>query len=83
MERLEQAIGQNAVCIVAAKRTPMGKFQGALSHLNATELGSIAIADAINAVGVTPSLVDEVLMGCVLSAGLGQAPRGKQQLGPV
>jgi acetyl-CoA C-acetyltransferase len=81
MERLQQAIGQNAVCIVAAKRTPMGKFQGALSHLSATELGSIAIENAINAVGMTSSLVDEVLMGCVLSAGLGQAPARQAAIG--
>lgn len=81
MERVQQAGGQNAVCIVAAKRTPMGKFQGALSHLSATELGSIAIAGAMDAVGMTPSSVDEVLMGCVLSAGLGQAPARQAAIG--
>jgi acetyl-CoA C-acetyltransferase len=82
MERAQQQTkGQNNVCIVAAKRTPMGKFQGALSHISATELGSVAIADAIDAVGMTPSLVDEVLMGCVLSAGLGQAPARQAAIG--
>jgi acetyl-CoA C-acetyltransferase len=60
------------VVIVAAARTPMGGFQGALSDLPATELGGAAIRAAMNRAGV--SSVDEVLMGCVLPAGQGQAP---------
>ena len=60
------------VVIVAAARTPMGSFQGALSDLPATELGGAAIRAAMNRAGV--SSVDEVLMGCVLPAGQGQAP---------
>jgi acetyl-CoA C-acetyltransferase len=60
------------VVIVAAARTPMGGFQGALSDLPAAELGGAAIRAAMNRAGV--SSVDEVLMGCVLPAGQGQAP---------
>jgi acetyl-CoA C-acetyltransferase len=60
------------VVITAATRTPMGGFQGALSDLNAPELGGIAIRAALEAAG--GPRVDEVLMGCVLSAGQGQAP---------
>ena len=60
------------VVIVAAARTPMGGFQGALSDLSAAELGGAAIRAAMNRAGV--SSVDEVLMGCVLPAGQGQAP---------
>ena len=60
------------VVIVAAARTPMGGFHGALSDLPAAELGGAAIRAAMNRAGV--SSVDEVLMGCVLPAGQGQAP---------
>jgi acetyl-CoA C-acetyltransferase len=60
------------VVIVAAARTPMGGFQGALSDLPAAELGGAAIRAAMDRAGV--STVDEVIMGCVLPAGQGQAP---------
>ncbi len=60
------------VVIVAAARTPMGGFQGALSDLPAAELGGAAIRAAMERAGI--STVDEVLMGCVLPAGQGQAP---------
>lgn len=62
------------IVIVAAKRTPMGAFQGALSGLSATELGACAIASAMTAAGLEGAGVDEVYMGNVLSAGVGQAP---------
>lgn len=64
----------NPVVIVAARRTPIGAFQGALSGATATELGGTAIAAAIEAARIDAADVDQVLMGCVLPAGLGQAP---------
>jgi acetyl-CoA C-acetyltransferase len=62
------------VAVVGIARTPMGAFQGALSTLSATELGAVAIKAALLNAGVAAKDVSEVLMGCVLSAGLGQAP---------
>jgi acetyl-CoA C-acetyltransferase len=62
------------VFIVSAKRTPIGGLMGSLSHLSATELGALAIKEAVNAAGVSPELVEEVYMGNVLSANLGQSP---------
>src|SRR5215207_5212893 len=60
--------------IVSAVRTPTGKFQGALKGFSATELGSIVIKEAVKRAGVDPARIDEVIMGCVVQAGLGQAP---------
>ncbi len=62
------------IVIVAARRTPMGAFQGALSGIASPKLGGLAIAAALADSGVPASDVSEVLMGCVLPAGLGQAP---------
>lgn len=62
------------VVIVSAIRTPIGGFQGALSTLTAPELGAIAISAAMEQGKVVADAVDEVLMGCVLPAGVGQAP---------
>jgi len=62
------------IVIVAAKRTPIGAFQGVLSGAKAPDLGAAAIAGAITAAGVDTADIDQVLMGCVLPAGLGQAP---------
>ena len=62
------------VVIVAAVRTPIGSFGGALRELAAPRLGAIAIRAALERAGVGPAQVDEVLMGCVLQADLGQAP---------
>eukprot|EP00474_Spongospora_subterranea_P010500 CRZ10958.1 hypothetical protein [Spongospora subterranea] len=62
------------VCIVAAVRTPLGCLGGALSSLSAVQLGAAAIQDALKRSGVSPDLVDEVFLGNVLSAGVGQAP---------
>ncbi len=62
------------IVIAGATRTPMGGFQGSLSGLTAATLGGVAIKGALDASGVAPSDVDELLMGCVLPAGQGQAP---------
>ncbi len=62
------------VVIVGAARTPIGKFQGTLSSVPATDLGGIAIRAAVKRAGIDPATVDEVLMGQVIQAGAGQAP---------
>lgn len=62
------------VLIVGAARTPIGKFQGSLREISATELGALAIRGSVERAGVEKERIDEVLMGNVLSAGLGQAP---------
>lgn len=64
----------NEVVIVSACRTPIGAFRGALSSHSATKLGSFAVAEAIQRAGISKDNVDEVIMGNVLSAGVGQAP---------
>lgn len=71
---------QNVV-VVAAKRTPIGAFQGVLAPASATQLGSAAITAALQAAGVQGSDIQEVIFGCVLSAGLGQAPARQAALG--
>ena len=60
--------------ILSAVRTPIGKFMGGLSPLSATELGAKAVAEAIRRAGIEPKQVDEVIMGNVVQAGLGQNP---------
>lgn len=67
--------------IVSAVRTPMGSFNGVFSSIPATRLGSVAIAEALRRVELPGDRVDEVLMGCVLSAGLGQAPARQASIG--
>ncbi len=62
------------IVIVAAKRTPMGAFQGALAAMTAPELGACAIAAALTQSGLDPAQIDEGFMGNVLAAGMGQAP---------
>src|ERR1700724_4350485 len=62
------------VVIVAAVRTPVGKFQGAFAEMTAVQLGAIAVREAVRRAGIDPARVDECLMGCVLPAGLGQNP---------
>lgn len=64
----------NEVVIVAATRTPIGSFQSSLAPLSATQLGGIAIESVVKQAGIAAADVDEVLMGNVCSAGLGQAP---------
>jgi len=65
---------QDPIVIVAAKRTPMGAFQGALAPHTAPELGGFAIAAALAQSGLDAAHISETIMGCVLPAGLGQAP---------
>ena len=67
--------------IVSAVRTPIGSFNGSLSPLSATRLGSIVIAAALSRIGLSGGEVSEVIMGNVLSAGLGQAPARQAALG--
>jgi acetyl-CoA C-acetyltransferase len=69
------------VVIVAARRTPIGSFQGALASVPATQLGSVAIAACLERSGVEGGDVDEVFMGMVLTAGVGQAPARQAALG--
>jgi len=65
---------QDPIVIVGASRTPMGGFQGALSGASASTLGGAATSAALSNANIDPALVDELLMGCVLPAGQGQAP---------
>jgi len=67
-------MANRTVYIVSAVRTPIGSFGGALKDFSATQLGAIAIKAAIEKAGLQPSQIEEVLMGCVLQANLGQAP---------
>lgn len=67
------AVAETAV-IVAGCRTPIGKFMGALSSLKATQLGAVVVKEAVQRAGIKPSDVEEVILGNVLQAGLGQNP---------
>ena len=67
-------MSQDPVVIIAAQRTPLGAFQGVLSPVKATDLSAAATRAAFEGSGLDPDAVDEVLIGCVLPAGLGQAP---------
>jgi acetyl-CoA C-acetyltransferase len=69
------------VVILSAKRTPIGAFNGALSSYSAPQLGAKAIAAAVAAAGVQPEHVDEVIMGNVVGAGIGQAPARQAMIG--
>jgi acetyl-CoA C-acetyltransferase len=69
------------VVICSYARTPMGAFQGALSAVSATELGATAVKAAVERAGVSPEKIDRIYMGCVLPAGLGQAPARQAALG--
>jgi len=71
---------QHAV-IVSAVRTPLGSFNGVFSTVPATKLGSVAIAEALKRINLPQERVQDVLMGCVLSAGLGQAPARQASIG--
>ncbi|WP_133077447.1 acetyl-CoA C-acyltransferase [Pseudomonas sp. RL_5y_Pfl2_69] len=74
-------IANDPVVIVSVARTPMGGFQGDFKGLTAPQLGAAAIRAAVERAGVAPDGVEEVLFGCVLSAGLGQAPARQAALG--
>ncbi|HLA77215.1 MAG TPA: acetyl-CoA C-acetyltransferase [Vicinamibacteria bacterium] len=67
--------------ILSAVRLPTGKFLGALKGLPATRLGSMVVKEAVSRAGIAPDLVDEVILGNVISAGLGQAPARQAALG--
>src|SRR5512143_388410 len=69
------------VVIVGAARTPMGAFQGELKDFTAAELGAVPIRAALERAGVKADDVDEVILGCVLPAGQGQAPARQASLG--
>jgi acetyl-CoA C-acetyltransferase len=77
----QSSLAADPVVIVSAARTPMGSFQGDLAALRAPELGAHAIRAAVDRAGITVQEVDEVMMGCVLLAGLGQAPARQAALG--
>src|ERR1022692_381069 len=62
------------VVIISGCRTPVGKFQGSLSDLSATQLGAIAVRESVKRAGLDPKQIDECIMGNVVSAGLGQNP---------
>jgi acetyl-CoA C-acetyltransferase len=67
-------MSSNEVVIVSAKRTPIGAFLGALAPLGAVQLGGTAARAALQSAGIGPAELEEVILGCVLAAGLGQAP---------
>ena len=69
------------VVIVSFARTPMGGFQGAFAGVKATELGATAVRAAVERAGVDPARIQQIIMGCVLPAGLGQAPARQAALG--
>ena len=64
----------NEAVIISAARTPVGKFLGSLKGFSATELGAIVVRESVKRAGIRPEDVDEVIMGCVIQAGLGQNP---------
>ena len=72
---------QDPIVIVGSARTPMGGFQGDLAHATATQLGAAAITAALERGGVAAETIDEVLFGCVLPAGQGQAPARQAAIG--
>jgi len=67
--------------IISAVRTPVGKFLGSLKGFSATELGAMVVREAVQRAGLKPGEVDEVIMGCVIQAGLGQNPARQAALG--
>ena len=75
------AMSQEPIFIAGYARTPIGAFQGAFADVKATELGAAAIKAAVARSGADPALVERVFMGCVLPAGLGQAPARQAALG--
>src|SRR3954466_7365779 len=74
-------MSNDPIVIVSAARTPMGAFQGELRDFAAPQLGAAAIRAAVERAGIQPQQVEEVIMGCVLPAGQGQAPARQAALG--
>jgi len=70
-----------SIVIAAARRTPIGAFQGVFAPVSATQLGAVAAAAALADSGMSPDAIDEVIFGCVLPAGLGQAPARQAAVG--
>src|SRR5437868_3431624 len=78
---MRSTMSNHDVVIVSARRTPIGAFQGVLTPVTATQLGTHAIQAAVKSAGLNGSDIQEVIMGCVLPAGLGQAPARQAALG--
>jgi acetyl-CoA C-acetyltransferase len=74
-------MSNDPIVIVSIARTPLGAFQGELSSLTASQLGAVAIKAAVSRAGIKPEQVEEVIMGCVLPAGQGQAPARQASIG--
>jgi acetyl-CoA C-acetyltransferase len=74
-------MNSDPVVILSARRTPVGAFQGVFASVTAPQLGAVAIKAALADSGATAAQIDEVIMGCVLSAGIGQAPARQAALG--
>jgi acetyl-CoA C-acetyltransferase len=74
-------MSSDPVVILAARRTPVGAFQGAFATVTAPQLGSVAVKAALADSGVAAAQIDEVILGCVLTAGIGQAPARQAALG--
>jgi len=74
-------MSHDPIVIVSYARTPMGGFQGSLGAVKATELGATAVRAAVERAGLKPEAIEQIIMGCVLPAGLGQAPARQAALG--
>ncbi len=74
-------MSKDPIVIVSYARTPMGGFQGSLGAVKATELGATAVRAAVERAGLKPESIEQIIMGCVLPAGLGQAPARQAALG--
>src|ERR1700730_4191208 len=74
-------MSENTIVIASYARTPMGAFQGALAGSSATQLGAAAVRAAVARAGAPNDVFDAIFMGCVLPAGLGQAPARQAALG--
>ena len=70
-----------SIVLLSARRTPIGAFQGVFAQTTAPSLGAVALAGAVHASGLAPADIQEVIMGCVLPAGLGQAPARQASIG--
>jgi acetyl-CoA C-acetyltransferase len=78
---MEYSMNSDPIVILSARRTPVGAFQGAFASVTAPQLGAVAIKAALADSGASAAQVDEVIMGCVLTAGIGQAPARQAAIG--